>query len=173
MDCRHFRRTHTDFVDGLLTNEQTGEMYEHLQGCIRCARFDTAIRRGLLVARNLPPIRPSRDFGSRLEARLREPVTPVRERRYPPLFTSFGFAAALVAVVVAAVKTGQDRLRVVPAMAVQQAIPEPVSPAPHPASAEFMASLAAGIPVWSGVSLADRAAAHLAQVELQQPSTSP
>jgi anti-sigma factor RsiW len=173
MDCRHFRRAHTDFVDGLLTEKQTGEMHEHLQGCARCARLDTAIRRGLLVARNLPPIRPSRDFGSRLEARLREPVQPIRERRYPPLFTSLGVGVALVAVIVAAVKTGREQVATTPSTVAQQVHPNPAPPAPPQASAEFMASLAAGIPVWSGVSIADRAAAHLAEVELQQASTSP
>ena len=173
MDCRHFRRAHTDFVDGLLVEEQTGEMYEHLQGCARCARFDTAIRRGLLVARNLPPIRPSRDFGSRLEARLREPLKPAHEHRYPSLLTSLGAGIALIAVIVVALETGREPVTKPPATIAQEVHPAPPpSPAP-PASAEFMASLTAGVPVWSGVSIADRAAAHLAQVELQQPSASP
>ena len=47
-------------------------MYGHLDECERCATFDMAIRRGLLVARNLPSIQPSADFSAKLRARLRE-----------------------------------------------------------------------------------------------------
>jgi hypothetical protein len=46
-------------------------MYDHLEACTRCATFDTVVRRGLLVARNLPAIEPSPDFNVRLQNRLR------------------------------------------------------------------------------------------------------
>ncbi len=45
-------------------------MYEHLDDCERCARFDAAVRRGLLVARNLPSIKPSPEFRCRLQQQL-------------------------------------------------------------------------------------------------------
>lgn len=72
MNCREFRKKHLAFVDGMMNDWQTGEMYGHLGHCERCARLDIGVRRGLLVARNLPLIQPSRDFMPRLEARLRE-----------------------------------------------------------------------------------------------------
>jgi len=50
---------------------RAAEMYGHMQVCPHCGRLDTTVRRALLVARNLPPIQPSREFLPRLEARLR------------------------------------------------------------------------------------------------------
>lgn len=71
MNCREFRKRHTAFAEGELPAQATTGMYDHLEECARCATFDATIRRGLLVARNLPSIEPSRDFGMRLQARLR------------------------------------------------------------------------------------------------------
>ncbi len=174
MDCRHFRQSHNDFLDHLVTEVRADEMYEHLRTCVRCARFDTAIRRGLLVARNLPPIQPSRNFRPRLEARLREPAVPAPSQRYGRILTGVAAGVATVAVVALAVGARRSQALPVPAVpAVARAASGPgITPVPRPASAPFMASLASGIPVWPGVSIADQAAAHLEQVELQQRSRS-
>ncbi len=82
MNCRTFRKSHVDFVDGLLGDKRSAKMYEHLDACGQCGRLDTAVRRGLLVARNLPQIQPSPDFMSRLHTRLRAPEArlPARAR---------------------------------------------------------------------------------------------
>ena len=45
-------------------------MQRHLDACSRCSRQDTAIRRSLMLVRNLPPIEPSPEFMARLNARL-------------------------------------------------------------------------------------------------------
>lgn len=71
MDCRTFRKKHIAFVDGVMNVKAEAAMFEHVEACARCARLDVAVRRGLLVARNLPQIRPSKDFMVRLGARLK------------------------------------------------------------------------------------------------------
>jgi anti-sigma factor RsiW len=171
MHCRQFRQSHNDFVDGQLSDQRISEMYEHLQGCERCSRFDTAIRRGLLVARNLPTIQPSGTFRSRLDARLREPIGPAQGPQYTRLVTRAG--AALAIVVVLALAGDANRFS-----------PRAPAPASHTTRvagtsasgsvpAQFLASFVSGIPVWPGVALADRVASHLAQVELRQPNAVP
>jgi hypothetical protein len=73
MTCRAFRKSHMSFIDGLLSDRQTAAMFAHRDGCEKCARIDVAVRRGLLVARNLPDIQPSPDFMVRLQERLHRP----------------------------------------------------------------------------------------------------
>ena len=71
MDCRTFRKRHVAFVDGVMNARAEAVMFEHVEVCAHCARLDVAVRRGLLVARNLPQIRPSQDFMVRLDAKLK------------------------------------------------------------------------------------------------------
>ena len=70
MDCRAFRREHFAFVDDILPGVKHVAMEQHLRACQDCARHDASVRRSLLLFRNLPHIEPSRDFTSRLDARL-------------------------------------------------------------------------------------------------------
>ena len=70
MRCRQFRSLHDAYVDDVLSAGDMDRMRTHLDVCAECARLDTRVRRGLLVARNLTPITPSADFSARLEARL-------------------------------------------------------------------------------------------------------
>lgn len=46
-------------------------MQAHVAECASCARQDAAVRRALLLFRNLPAIEPSPDFAARLQSRLR------------------------------------------------------------------------------------------------------
>ena len=71
MDCREFRNKHVAFVDDLLPAVEMEAMHAHRATCHRCSRHDTAIRRSLLIVRNLPPIEPSPDFMVRLESAAR------------------------------------------------------------------------------------------------------
>lgn len=80
MDCRTFRKRHIAFVDGRTNDATTVEMYNHLERCERCARFNMVVRRGLLVARNLPPIYPSAGFNMRLWARLQTDAAQLSPR---------------------------------------------------------------------------------------------
>jgi anti-sigma factor RsiW len=78
MDCSTFEKHQTGFVDGTLPDALVVEMQLHLSECPRCSRRDTALRRGLMVLRNMPAIEPSPDFTARLEARLREGEAPAQ-----------------------------------------------------------------------------------------------
>jgi len=73
MDCSAFRRHHLAYVDDTLPGDLVVAAARHAAECPACARHDTAVRRSLLLARNvaeLAPVRCSDDFAARLEARL-------------------------------------------------------------------------------------------------------
>jgi hypothetical protein len=74
MDCSAFRRHHVAYVDDTLPGDLVVAAARHAAECPACARHDTAVRRSLLLARNLSrdfaPLECSADFGARLEARL-------------------------------------------------------------------------------------------------------
>jgi anti-sigma factor RsiW len=175
MDCREFRKQHLAFVDDTLSAVDTAAMRRHLQACACCARLDTRIRRGLLLARNLPVVQPSPDFLERLNARLRE-VGPID--RYPAVptyrvfsvgtFSAVAAAVMVVTVLASALLGGDSRdeaLRLPPVVA---SVPEP-EPAPaHVASPVYVASFMTGMPVWPAVMHAGEASLHMANVEFQQ-----
>jgi hypothetical protein len=76
--CRQFRRQHTDFMDGFLSEGTSCDMQEHLICCPSCARHDVWMRRSLLALQALPRIEPSADFRERLYERLAIPTEPPR-----------------------------------------------------------------------------------------------
>jgi hypothetical protein len=100
MLCHAFRKRHEQYVDGSLDAATIHVMRGHVSTCGPCGRFDVAVRRGLLVARNLPTIQPSPDFMRRLEARLAEPE--VRRPDGRTIYAACAAAAGLVAVAVSA-----------------------------------------------------------------------
>ena len=179
MDCREFRRNHVAFVDDLLPGIDLVRMQRHLLECDACAHHDTLVRRALLVVRNVPSIKPSADFGDRLEARLRA----VRaEGRRPDLHAtasraSFGTFAALATGVAAAGLIGvamlnadhdHADLRLPPVVA---SIPagQDAESLPIPASA-IVASASTGMSVWSTVFAAEQAPLHLASAQFRLAS---
>jgi hypothetical protein len=104
MDCRQFRKQHAYFIDDMLSGVETWVMRDHLSGCAPCSRFDSQLRRSLLVARQALTLEPSRNFQRKLSARLaaeklarpafRE-MTPLPQSRRVPLMAA---AAAMLAV---------------------------------------------------------------------------
>jgi hypothetical protein len=110
MDCRQFRKQHAFFHDDMLSGVATWQMRDHIASCSSCARFDTQLRRSLLVARQAPTLELSRDFHRRLSAKLaaeklarpafREVEVRPRKRWMP------AFAAALAAVAIGAAGLG-------------------------------------------------------------------
>src|ERR671932_1447429 len=104
MDCREFGKKHLAFVDDTLSAVDTAAMRRHLQVCSCCARLDTRIRRGLLLARNLPVVQPSPDFAERLNLRLRE-LGPVDRFAGAPSGAYGGFSVAAFSVIAASVLT--------------------------------------------------------------------
>lgn len=71
MNCQTFRTQHLAFVDLALQDEAHRAMTLHRDTCDACDSFDSTVRRALLVARNLPDVRPSSAFSTRLDAKLR------------------------------------------------------------------------------------------------------
>jgi len=92
MDCREFRETFSDYVDGLLAEADEVRGREHLGACVRCRRFERGYRAGVRALQDLPAIGPSRDSGARILHRIR------RQPALPVVAGSYGFAGALLAV---------------------------------------------------------------------------
>ena len=176
MDCREFGKKHLAFVDDTLSAVDTAAMRQHLHVCSRCARHDTRIRRGLLLARNLPIVQPSADFMVRLNARLRE-IGPVdRNTVARPAYrglsaTTFSAIAASVMAVTllasALLRSDLDdaELRLPPVVA---SVPEPEPASAPVASPVYVASFMSGMPVWPAVMHAGEASLHMANVEFRQ-----
>jgi anti-sigma factor RsiW len=179
MDCREFEKKHLAFVDDTLSAVDTAVMRRHLQVCSHCARRDTRIRRGLLLARNLPVIQPSADFMERLNVRLRE-VGPIDRfavaSATPYRGFSFGMFSAIAAGIMAVALLAStllggaahdETLRLPPVVA---SVPEPEPQAAPVASPVYVASFMSGMPVWPAVMHAGEASLHMANVELRQAS---
>ena len=185
MDCREFGKKHLAFVDDTLSAVDTAAMRRHLHVCAPCARLDTRIRRGLLLARNLPVIQPSADFMERLNVRLREvgPIdrfsaTPSYRLSYRVAYRGFSvgmfsaIAAGIMAVTLLASAllggdTRDEDLRLPPVVA---SVPEPEPQEAPVASPVYVASFMSGMPVWPAVMHAGEASLHMANVELRQAS---
>ena len=168
MDCRGFRERHVGFVDDTLPAVEMREMDEHVRACPRCARHDTAVRRGLLIVRNLPQIEPSADFMLRLNARLEELHVAGDGRsdaRHASSLASGSFAALAAGLALLGYLAleavnrfgGPVELRLPPVVAT--APEEPSSLLTDPA---FVAAISAGTPMWPAVLMADQAPQHLA-----------
>ena len=163
MDCSKFRERHVAFLDELLQEADLVAMQRHLTECASCARHDTAIRRGLLVARNLPSIVPSSDFRMRLNARLREvraQDAAVAAYRGPGWGSFMATAAGVVIVgvlAVAAIEMGPTpEIALAPVIASRPALP------PQPIiDHTYMLSASAGIPLWTAALLAEQAPERL------------
>ncbi|MBI2797540.1 MAG: hypothetical protein HYX65_12640 [Gemmatimonadetes bacterium] len=102
MLCREFRAHYAAYLDVAVDAGTMQAMERHAAMCARCSRMDSAVRRGLMLARNLPEITPSARFAARLDARLVAERIAAREealaRKRPPTLRVMGvLAASLVA----------------------------------------------------------------------------
>lgn len=174
MDCRAFRENHVAYVDDVLSAVDMATMRAHVQRCAKCARHDTAVRRSLLLARNLPTLEPSPDFMARLQQRIHalESANPTgSHHRMKAPIAGFAALAAVIALVAylalaSTVNVGEPAvIRMAPVVATAPA--RPASPAESPA---FVASVATGMSVWPAVLMLDEAPQQLMDVQLQQAS---
>jgi hypothetical protein len=184
MDCREFRNKHVGFVDDLLPAIEMRAMHGHRANCSRCSRHDTAIRRSLLIFRNLPPIEPSPDFMVRLNERLDQmgPASRVDLVAPRPHLSSAGAFAALAAGVVAvaymAIETSHyfaTGVEAPPATFASAPIPSvpALEPSPTPmASSAFVASVPTGMPVWPAVLIAGQSPLHFASLDFHDADPS-
>lgn len=171
MECREFRDLHLAFVDNALPEADLTDMQRHLFACERCARHDTAIRRGLLVLRNLPTIEPSPDFATRLNARLAEAH---RSEAHAAMYRgpgvgSFMMATAgvvavgfLAASMLSWVEPRRQELTLAPVVASRPELP----PAPF-VNPTFVASASSGMPMWPAAVFAEQAPLHFVNEEFQ------
>lgn len=169
MDCREFHAKHIAFVDDTLPIVEMDQMRRHLRACTKCSRHDTAMRRGLLVVRNLPSIEPSPDFMARLNARLQQidaSGPPRSELRSPPLGSFTGIAACLALAAYLALEAHAHfapptEIRLAPVVAsAPEALSTPVS------SPTFAASVSTGMPVWPTVMMLEQSPLRLATLSL-------
>ncbi len=166
MHCSEFRKHHLSFVDGTMSEADVVAMQCHLNECYECARHDTALRRGLLVFRNLPPVEPSADFARRLHARLR---ALGRADQRAELFRGPGMGAFVAAASVVALGfvaasmlhwTEMRRdLALEPVVATSPALPPPIVDYP------FVAASSTGMPMWPAAVLAEQATVHFVHAE--------
>jgi hypothetical protein len=173
MNCREFRRKHDAFVDDTLSGIELDAMARHREVCERCARLNTRVRRALLVAHNLPTIRPSPGFAGRLQVRLMQERalmaagrTPQRTRArgwhpfsvgaYAAIAAGILAVAGLAATVTVAAHEPQ-MIRLAPVVA---SLPEP-EPSTL-ATPALVAAMPAGMGVWPAVFVAQQAPWHFA-----------
>ena len=180
MDCREFRNKHVAFVDDLLPAVEMDAMRRHVTACSRCARLDTAIRRSLLLIRNLPSIEPSRDFQRRLNARLAElgPLTRIGivapDRTIPSIGAFVALAAGMAAVAYMTIRTATYFSPApqpgAPPVASAMRVPVPVQPGPVTPvpNAAFVASVPTGIPVWPAMLMVGDAPIRFANAEFRE-----
>ena len=95
MNCREFRETYTDLVDGLLGEADKVRSHEHVVACSRCRRFDRAYRLGVSALRGLPCPGVSRAFASRVLHTVRTDTGSV----LPSFASGFTGAALVVALI--------------------------------------------------------------------------
>jgi anti-sigma factor RsiW len=171
MDCREFRNNHVAFVDDLLPACEMNAMQQHLRTCTRCSRQDIAVRRSLLLVRNLPPIQPSPEFMARLNQRLEQlgpeaRVDRVSPRPHLPSVGAFtALAAGVVAVAYMAIETTHyfstpGPLDIAPVVATRQMEQVPSSMG----NAAFVASVPIGMPVWPAVLMVGEAPMRFASM---------
>jgi anti-sigma factor RsiW len=132
MRCGEFLKNHVAYVDDLLAGAEMEAMDRHRAACASCARRDAAVRRSLMLVRNLPVVHPSPDFYKRLELRIREGAM-LEDRRpsraYVPSIGNFAaLAAGLAAVGYVAVQAARGAMHSAaapsPAVASVTALPD-------------------------------------------------
>jgi anti-sigma factor RsiW len=194
MDCGTFRDNHAAYIDGVASSVELGVLQRHAAECAACAAHDAAVRRAILLFRNMPPIQPSPDFAPRLRARLRQARAEQRRaalagqqrHRGPGVAAFVGLAAGVIAVGYVSM-SAFDRAAPANALALDPVVAtasaaEPslagfsleadsdadlMTPLATPA---FVASVSTGIPAWPETVLAARAPARVAAAQLKLTS---
>ena len=174
MDCREFRDKHVGYVDDTLPAVEMEVMHRHVATCPRCARHDFAVRRGLLLVRNIPQIEPSADFMAKLNNRLAElQATAGRfdDLPSPHTLTTGSFAALAAALTLIAYLTiaASSRFTAPQTLTLPPVVATvPARPTSSVSPTAYMAAISTGMPVWPAVLMVDEAPRQLADVELQQ-----
>jgi hypothetical protein len=97
MDCREFLTRYSEYDDSLLCPTEQARFRVHLAACDSCSRYDRVLRKGRMLARQVPRVQPRSDSRARLHARLWQERYARRHAATPVLG---GAAAGLAAVTV-------------------------------------------------------------------------
>jgi len=109
MNCSDFLARYSDWADGLVVDDGERRALErHRIHCKSCGRRDEALRRGLLVLRNLECLPPTARFGARLEARLGS-STDLDDARVPSWAGTAAMMLGLLALAVIALDLVPNR----------------------------------------------------------------
>jgi hypothetical protein len=170
MDCREFREKHLAFVDDTLPGIELVGMQMHLTECDGCSRQDAIVRRSLMLFRNLPAVQLSPDFSVRLQQRLHEAKMADQAAAHSGRTRKLAAAAAGITSVVMLGYIGMSLRHVdypqdivfppVVATAIEPGLAMS-SPAP-----EMVASVPAGLPIWTAALFAEQAPVHFASIDL-------
>lgn len=169
MDCREFQENHFAFVDDTLPGIELIGMQMHLIECEKCAQYDSTIRRSLMLFRNIPPIKPSADFSVRLQRKLELAKAEDLAAAHSGRSRKFAAAVALTSVVMLSyigislrqVDFPQD-IVFPPVVA---SIPEPAIFPMESSGNAMVASVPAGLPLWTAALYAEQAPVHFASIE--------
>ena len=181
MDCRAFRKNHLAYLDDTMPGDLLVSAERHVLECEECARHDTAVRRGLLLFRNLQPIEPSPDFAARLELRLRSAVDDADDVPDWTANASGGRRRATGTMAMAAAGllmlgygarsavdwTSAPADVVLPPVVAMSPEPQPTAPLSSPV---LVTTVSAALPVWPVALLADEASMHFVNSEFQLAS---
>jgi len=170
MDCRDFQEKHFAFVDDTLPGIELVSMQMHLNECESCARQDANVRRSLMLFRNLPLIEPSPDFSARLQQKLERAKAQDAAALQSGWSRRFTAAVAITSVVmlgyIAVSLREVDFPQDIVFPPVVASIPEnPAATITAPGTA-MVASVPAGLPMWTAALFAEQAPAHFASIDL-------
>ncbi len=170
MDCRDFQENHFAFVDDTLPGIELVGMQMHLLECEKCAKQDAAVRRSLMLFRNIPPIEPSVDFSARLNQRLElaraEDATAAMLGRSRRFAAAVAFTSVVMLGYIGLSLRQVDFPQDIVFPPVVASIPEPAtSPMTSPGTA-MVASVPAGLPMWTAALFAEQAPVHFASIDL-------
>lgn len=70
MDCPEFLSRYSEYDDSLASPAEADGFRAHMGACDSCMRYDRVLRKGRMLARQLPGVEPSDDFVPRLRMRL-------------------------------------------------------------------------------------------------------
>ena len=173
MHCREFRSRHLDYSDCTLSAAEQAAAQAHLEACAHCVRFDSIVRRGLLLVHNLPPVPSSPDFHARLAARLARAARAGAATsgwegapRYWPAALVAAASLAFAAGVLAAVIPGDRPPAAIPALAPVVAMASQPPERVPIARSDFLAGASAGIQLWSAAALIDEAPVRFASARM-------
>ncbi len=167
MNCSEFRKHHCAFVDDTLPGVELVRMQRHLGECPECGELDTRIRRSLMIARNIPSIQLSDDFGMRLEAKLQR-CRDLPESEACANFRTVASIGAIASVLMLGyVATSLYNASHLPELSLPPVVamaapPQDDDEAVLAIGSSIVASVSAGMPIWPVALFAEQVSIHMA-----------